>query len=540
MSPSNFKTKAKLCLRSIDLFGVEPKLQMMNSSKYNSLLGGFVSILFYLITFLSILYFGQEIVLKESPNVISMQEKDTNSRRYNLTLDKFNFLVGISDMSFNYFQDDSIYKLSAEFELAEGPMHRVISSQFIPLRFENCDIDKHFSYFKESFEKINLNSTRCLIPEDSASIYLQGNIDDNFHTKINFYITACKNETSDGIICKSQSVIDNTMKMAYFSIHYIDTIFNPKHYDEPEKYIRKDYFTSITNLYSKNIDFYFNNIDYITDSGLITEAFNLKKFLGFEKATETVLSKKDSFLTTSFMLSDIRKITQRKYMKAQDFISHIGGFIKGIMVMLQFILHTYTNTKYFTFLINESFVFSEESLENGGGQAANNNTNNNKSVQKLQNKSTFIIENNFVNERTGQENLEILKRFQNSKKKIQVSLLRTLSLAFCRRCKHIPYLKFFDKGKEKIRNNINIVRLINLSEEIEILKEIFFDEKSRGLIDFMMENRKLNLVGKKMAANLEEVNKYYNDVSCIDAQNYISHNLKDVFDKTFSLNPKDS
>jgi hypothetical protein len=522
MAQPNLKAKIKLLLRNIDLFGVEPKLQMKNSSKYNSVLGGFVSIFFYLITFLSILYFGQEIVFKEVPYDVKIQQYDKDPRRYNLTMNKFNFFVGVGDSNFNFYKDASIYTLSGEFEVIHnlidksGNLNR--TSVLIPLRFEDCNIEKHFSNFRTLFVDIDLSRYSCLIPEDMEKLYLIGSNGNLVYSRVNFYVSSCQNVTGN---CRSQDVLTSYLKSAYFKINFVDTIFDPRKYDHPESYISRDIYSTMSTTYSKSLNLYFNNVDMVTDSGIVLESFDMKSYLKLEKKEENLeIGKKEPFFKSSLMLSNIREVVQRKYMKAQDFISHIGGLVKGIITVLEFLLMTYTNTKYFTFLINESYTFTTENQENGA-QTRN--------MSKM-NKSMSIIENNFLKKSS---TMETLKNFQKSKKKLQMSLCQTLNFAFCKRCHPTSQSRLFLEGKDKIRDNINIIRVIKLCDEMELLKNILFDYKERPLIEFLNENRRLESVAIRQT-DVDEVVENYSTISHFDNKPVMS-NLKSVIDMRFGF-----
>jgi hypothetical protein len=528
MSGIRFKDRIKNFLLNMDIFGVEPKLNMQHSDKHNSTIGGFVSLAFLTTTILGILYFGQELVYKKEPSVIQKTAYDDNLERYNLTLDKFNFFVGISDGK-DYFNDPSVYKIDAELaHYYRNSSDAEYSLTTTALKTESCQLQKHFFNFNDLYANNTLlPNFQCLNNDEFTNLYLQSHVGESEYALIRLKVIACANSTASSK-CQSKDLIEQRLRDSYVYINFIDTVFNPKDFNTPQSYINRDITTKSSDKYLKQLSITFSNIDYITDSGILIESLLYNTHLKFDNSNELLYVRDEQapYFIVEFKLSNIRYSIFRKYLKIQKFLSEIGGLIKGLMSILQMALILFSKTSYFTYLINDIYVYTEKApheIEE-------------KSMNPLKNKT--IVENNFVGP-TGRltyiaNNIESIKKFQKMKKKINLTWCEYLKTSiFGKCCKFTTSgVKFLKIGKEKIRSNMSIVRIIKLCDEFELLKDVIFDFNGRLLLNYISENKRLQKA--RILNNEIDAGDVLLSYGCL-TDSTLNNNLKLMFDLNFEM-----
>jgi hypothetical protein len=357
---------------------------------------------------------------------------------------------------------------------------------------------------------------------------------------LKFY--ACKNGTD--IVCKSQEVIDEYLNGGYIGTNFIDTIFDPANYTTPFKYMRKDFFTTVSNLYYKEWQFYMKNVDYYTDQGMLMESEDLKKYLIFETAVEMLdMRKQDNFSNIIFRLSNMRLSVNRKYMKIQDFLAQMGGLMNGLMVILKVILSNYVLNNYFSSMINKLFIIPKEAIikpqynkkpsissrkpKTSENKLGNVPVNPNRSIQQRKiSKSLFEVKST-INE-------EQLKNLEKKKQKLKLSFRDNIRLILCKMFdKKNKKSILFNKGKLRIESHVNIVNINKRFEEYDIIKNTLFDNNATCILAYLMQNKVLkfdDVDRNEYAVKLDDVIKAYNNLE----DTHINDSLKNNLDKMIS------
>jgi hypothetical protein len=551
MSQNNNSSVFKTILHSIDLFGVKPRLNFNNRDKFNTKTGGAISILFFMVLIMGCIYFSQELFNKQKPSVLQADIYDSYPRQFNITPDRFSLFYGLQDTDFNYYIDPTIYQLEVTLQTIYRTMDEnnqpVFNYAYKLLRTEQCDLQRHFSYFVKDFEGQALAGLSCIHPDDAKALFIEGTWGEESYVYLSAKFAVCKNGTD--IICKSQEVIDSYLNGAYVAVDFIDTIFDPANYTTPHKYIRKDFFTTVSNLYYKEWAFYMNNVDYYTDGGILIESENYKQHLSFETSVEMLdMRKQDIFSHVLFRLSNMKLSVHRKYIKFQDVLAQMGGLMNGLRVIMKAILSSYFLNNYFSSMINKLLIIPDETK-------AKFQYEKNISISPLQPKSTadkIVIapinpsptvnglkqiqqkpsQNIFQLKSTIHE--EHLKYLDRNKRKLRLSTYDNLRLVFCgifnrKKAKLI----LFEKGKFRIESNTNIVNINKKFEEYDIITNILFDKNATCILAYLMQNKVLKVDGvnrDEYAVKLDDVIKAYHNLE----NNHINENLRKTLEDVIS------
>jgi hypothetical protein len=530
MSPRIKTGKITNLLKFIDLFGVEPKINIQQSEKFNTIFGGLISILFYISILLGFFYFSQELVTKSNPTVILSNQYDIEPKRFDLTNNKFNFFIAIQDENSAYYIDYSIFTVKIRLKTttrtldSEGKPSYTYDTQYP--RLEICNITRHFPNFVQQFTGSDLSTSICVNPEDSDKFIIQGQWDSANYTSVIMDIFPCTNSTTSDIVCKPQQDIDQKLRGGFFSIQIIDTIFDPKNYTQPYQYISRNFYTSMSKDFFKVYTLYFKNIDYSTDSGFFLQDPSTKHYLQLDYISELMdFRKTPQFFSCLLRTSNNRDMYNRMYVKIQDILANMGGLIEGILLCIEITLMLYQHANYYTFLIDNLFcpnvlpTFpSRETLDRSMINLQNNNNH-----TKTINVNNFIENRGFSSEFTISQKI---KEIDSRRKKItNLSTILCLPLLECFG-KKTPNLHYYEIGKRKIEENTDIIKVFNLAEEIELIKKILFKDGSVKLINFLMKNQVLSINDKPSAINYDELCSHYNNLNTSE----IEISLKNVFD----------
>jgi hypothetical protein len=188
--------------------------------------------------------------------------------------------------------------------------------------------------------------------ECNKKLTLSGTFGNTYWSTLRFHVIPCRNQTSNNT-CLPQDEIDKYMKGAYFSVRFINYLIDTKNFTNPfSKMLDNDFFV-MSNAYYKELNIYFSNIDIVSDTGFlfenekqrIVQLRNLKEQIDFRTNSNDILR-------AIIRLSTVRNIYNRKYVKIQRLMADVGGLIKSIFMIAQFIYMFYNTNVLFEYMIN--------------------------------------------------------------------------------------------------------------------------------------------------------------------------------------------
>jgi len=489
--------------------------------------------------------------------VILSNYYDETPQLYNLTSENFNFFVGIQGINFNYYIDPTIYTLKIGInqikyqELPNGEANYIENLNYIDM--ERCVLQKHFKNYANLFKSQELSNLLCFDQDKIKNITLAGTWGNENYQYLEFTVSNCKNGTNPNIICKPKDEINRNLEGGFFVIYYIEPVFDPKNFSRPDNMIRQDFYTTMSNKYFKEISFWMKNINYISDAGILLASEEQNKFLQTDNIKENLdFRQSDTFISVIFRLSMNRDIIKRRYLKLQDVIAQVGGFIKGIVLIIAFLNHFYSTTNFYIYLMNKLYSF-----ENYFNSLNENNVNS----KKLNYKNSSII--NELNKKDIKEKNpgdDYIKSLNNQYNNSEIDYIKNPHES-CDKSSNELQSNNIDNIKKSIfaiKNNKNLNNLKkdvdNLNDDnfnIGIKKDIAIDKSERKeghlKIDDDSNSNTLNnshvILGR---INIDLVNCKKNDNDFINS-NYkmnltkISENKKNkiVFEKKNSNNLKE-
>jgi hypothetical protein len=532
-------------IRKADYFGVEPKFNIDKKDKYNTPLGGIITIVIFLIILAGFGLFANELTARQNPTVISSTLYQMNPDEYVLD-NSFAFFIGIQNKRAQYYLDPTIVKLTIEYitytrEFEGDTIKWVRRGRF--LRMEPCELVTHFSNFTDLFSNLPLPTLYCVNPEDGKNMSLAGAWGEQKLNMIKMEVRPCKNSTESETetVCKPQKEIEETLSGGYFVINHVDTLFEPKNYTHPSKHFRRNYFTSMSNKYFKEVSINFHNVEYNTDHGILTEEIKTDKYLQLDELREYYDFRSDStevMLTCLLRMSNMKYQFNRKYLKIQDVVAQVGGLANAMFLIVNLMYSNFSLAGYYLYLgeklfeLNNEEKIDEMSLVNKVflHSKKNPNPNNNSGLYNESSQFTPVYDFN--------KNLKIARAFTEKTQKAQTnSCFENFRIGACycfisENSKN-KKSKLFYKLTDHIKRQSDFQKLLTNTEQFDLMKEILFTDEQRNIYQLYTNKIDLerNMDGEKL--NIEKISKSY-EILKSTKQNDIGEKLKILFENKFS------
>lgn len=402
----------KKFLFSIDLYGIEYSFRENSDTKYHTIQGSLLSLLSYTAIIVVSILFGKEIFVNRIPYVnsgeklIPFQESEVNLSYFPIA---FLFQNG-SDLST---MDPRNYYSVKYMVFTNDENNVYTNTPPLPLDFVKCnfdDIEKRYNVEGSIQDKDNY----CL-NFNNITIYNDGSDRNSRNVVIN--LSKCDIKTNPN--CKDPFEYSETMNLWISSINHIidaENYLNPLTFRSTSVVSRM----SLKALVANRFNFKVNKIE--TDVGKVFDDIKSDKYITTDPIEQSlVLNSSNAGLTSPILFrmflnsNTLSNVMTRRYMKAQELLSRIGGITNAIVILGYIIIY---NFNYFSFVNETNMELSKfkddmiikENLKsyenlNHNRVDSNHNLNHNmdKSSQILNNISQFKINNLFEREN---QNLE--------------------------------------------------------------------------------------------------------------------------------------
>jgi len=327
--------KGKINYLNYDMYSKRTSFFFKNQEKIGSYFGIFLT-LTYLFT--SIILFINQIILAIQKKELRVYDTTIYAQEMpSITVDsnQLYFAFGLEDpLTSNRFIDDSIYVPKIVFIDKIKKNDKFVTVEQKNLEYERCNVENFGKDYQHLFIKDELNSSYCL-KDFNFNLTFAGGYKYERMTYIRIRIYPCVNNTENNNTCKSQDEIDHYMSSGYFSILLKDFGLNPSNYSFPVLPTLQDLYTTIDKKLYRNYILNFGVTEIHTDSGLLNENTNIKKYLQFRKELQTFTFRDEqdyyngkSVILVQLKLDDTIVIQRRSYTKLSDMFSRIGGYMQ--------------------------------------------------------------------------------------------------------------------------------------------------------------------------------------------------------------------
>ena len=390
------KIKSDTFLRSINIYGLPFNLHYRNSQKYSTISGIILSLVTYMIVIVIIIMYSLELIHHSGFNV--MLNYSPIIKKTSIDLAKIPFMIGFVNWSRTHQILNSSY-LSLTFDRnvhntfinEEGfyAMERIST----PIKLEACNPKIHYVGKNTFMNDFDYNKLLC--PEQGQNLSIAGRFGDNIngYDILEIHLNKCENSSFN---CKSDEEINDYIKNSYLEIIFLSQSVDHNNYLNPiNQFVRNELYV-VAKGNTKRYYHYFSLAEYISDNGLF---FKNKKKIVFYESENTRLDfiqeedqeyySQKALLEVSLTCNDRKNIYTRTYLKIQDVMRNIGGFIDLVLIIFQFI-NTYFSKKNMIIDIINHIILADRYEKSIHGKNFNSNMNN-KIIIKGKNTSMNIL-----------------------------------------------------------------------------------------------------------------------------------------------------
>lgn len=352
-------------IKGFDFVSNEVKLTInQRKTRLKTLFGGLLSLASILIMIGFGLYFFIKFLQKDSIYITSSMKYSENTKIVHSN--DFPFLIRLTDKENKPFPNpESIYKIHLKYWFTDDTNGNFQQSNE-DIQIELCDINVHFSHFRNLFEDIkDLNTFYCTVPRPSNMTIFGKYGDLSKFGYYHFYIQKCDKDINPK--CLSADAIESITENIYLDFRTIDYDMDSKNNNVKHSTVLSHRHMLSNSVY-KRIWFYLREIDYITDDGLFfvsesTDYFSkydsMRYDIDLRDITEGTVP--GTFATMTILSTGTVYIYNRKYLKLQEYLASIGGIIAFIQKIAGLLNIIYSMNTYYIHFMNEFDLFHPES-----------------------------------------------------------------------------------------------------------------------------------------------------------------------------------
>ena len=325
-------SNAKKILFLSDIYAFNFNLLFKKNETYQTYFGSITGLLSIISFILIIILYMIKLLKRGKFNVISYSQRDQNST---IILNNFSIMFGLMDLygnnilndskisklKINYFDNDIIYDINYSSNLC----------------YEYNNAFDEYALFKDFVE--------CAVFDNISLLGRFGNKKYNF---ISFSFLICEGDN-----CYDKKEIEQKLQSVFFFLYIPEYQINHYNYKNPiTKTFRTESLKFSFNSY-KLYDFYFNEIHYNSDDGLIFENYKKNKFTMIESFQVDFLNQNlFNYGQIRFGLSLNKIEYYRSYLKIQDALADIGALIDIIKYIVNYFTLIFTKQFFDIELVN--------------------------------------------------------------------------------------------------------------------------------------------------------------------------------------------
>ena len=347
-------------IKNFDLFGIGKELSILGSSSFKSILGSTVTLASFIVIIVVTIFFGKDFYLKETPRIVTEKVLIDNYRKINLTPEVLTIAFRLESSDGNQLKDEKGYlNFNIKYvNLTYNLTDQEWKSNTIDFKPVVCNSD----LLKDAkfTEGRNLTEWLCIdFPKEGYD--LGGSWSGNYVSYFTTFITNCYSKTGE---CHSIYDEINFLKSdnIYFSMYYPIFYFLPNDINHAANIKYVNYYTQVYGNMKKFERIFFKNYIFEDDQGWIFKDVNAVTSIAFErKETDLTFNEiipgheKDTrrfYELLYYFNSDYEKY-YRSYMKIQELAALVGGFMKIIIFIANFLVKPYNNFLLDICLINK-------------------------------------------------------------------------------------------------------------------------------------------------------------------------------------------
>ena len=348
----------------LDSFGVGINFYLEGYKDYRSQLGGFITLVIYVITIICGIIFSKNLLQRVNPSVSTTSANYPNPEKILYPNNTF-FILGITVDSLPFI-NESIYrpiayintKVNGSEELMRQNISVDLCDKVLNEDYKYYDVIKHLNL--SNFYCIDLNqNNKSSINEELYINEFWGN--DGFRM-LQIKIFNCSAVADDISQCADNDIIKEKLSspiISYYTLkNYIDTnnYKNPfvRGLQETFYYVSYKKFISATQ-YLKHVQIHSDKGFLFSEEEIIAD-HTIDSLIEYSETDQ----EDGKIFTISIQLTNKIDIYTRTYNKLQDLGAEIGAVYGALHMVLAIIFQFYNNSKLFCDIINNFFLIKED------------------------------------------------------------------------------------------------------------------------------------------------------------------------------------
>ncbi len=349
----------------LDSFGVGINFYLEGYKDYRSQLGGFITLVIYVITIICGIIFSKNLLQRVNPSVSTTSANYPNPEKILYPNNTF-FILGITVDSLPFI-NESIYrpiayintKVNGSEELMRQNISVDLCDKVLNEDYKYYDVIKHLNLSNFYCIDLNQNNKSDINNEELYINEFWGN--DGFRM-LQIKIFNCSAVADDISQCAHNDIIKEKLSspiISYYTLkNYIDTnnYKNPfvRGLQETFYYVSYKKFISATQ-YLKHVQIHSDKGFLFSEEEIIAD-HTIDSLIEYSETDQ----EDGKIFTISIQLTNKIDIYTRTYNKLQDLGAEIGAVYGALHMVLAIIFQFYNNSKLFCDIINNFFLIKED------------------------------------------------------------------------------------------------------------------------------------------------------------------------------------
>jgi len=464
-----FITNSLYKLRKFDLFGRYLTFTDDHSQKHYTSVGFLLTtMIIVFVTVIGIIY-GSEVVSKKNGNITISDETVENSQIYLRDLPIMMSFTNINGFNINnaerYFNVKNWdFRIDENLQVGLNITMGLVKcdpNNFTPGPSRDFIMETLAAREAQNFDSYCFNDTQNTFIQNTY-----GGFNSSFQSMEVILCDPVQTECPDDIEIVSKAI--------FVSLAFPNYYVNSQEYDNPIQISHSNEITYCDNFFKRRLLLSFTNDLVITDKGWIFEDLKKESYISLYKVKNEILLKGEDNGIFSILLQSPRnvKVFTRKYMKIQDLLGNIGGFIDclfflfhiliGGYVDFKFNIHTYHNIISKLSISKDKFKMIEEENENEILNESLNDDNNNLNFNMLQNEQTNSL--NYLNAPRNRSNNNFNKLNASEEEDNSENQYKNLRL-FQKKDGRKSEMDILNKLNQNENNNLSFSNTINVHKD---------------------------------------------------------------------------